>query len=489
MLLSRLAGALVVILVTVFSLNAVLHEDSPAHSTGVAGIAAQDPVSIAQLARTAKAGGFPPSASDRVANGKAWAKGKDKNGSGGATTTTSVSATTAPTVAVSSTTSIATTTSTAAPTTTTTRAPSTTSAATVAGVAVAPGVDIQSLVSSHPAGTVFVIKSGVHRRQRVVPKDGMVFVGEPGAILDGERVVDRAFSGGASNVTLQGLIIENYVPGAQQSAVGQAGNNWVVRNNEIRLISGIGLHAGQGSGWLVEDNYIHHNGQLGVASQGRNMVFVGNTIAFNNTEGYDQRWEAGGGKFLHTTGLVLRDNHVHDNKGPGLWTDSNNVDCLYEGNLVERNTREGIFHEISYDCVIRNNTVRDNAKTGIWIAASSNVEVVGNVVTNNLEGGISGSQDPRGSGSLGTYEIRNLNVHHNTITQLKVPSDSFWGWSGIQQQIKDPSIFTSKGNRFHDNTWVVASGIAKPFKWADQRVTWDQWRSYGHDTNGTLTYR
>jgi parallel beta-helix repeat protein len=358
-----------------------------------------------------------------------------------------------------------------------------------AGVMVAPGVDIQSLVSSHPAGTVFVIKSGVHRRQRVVPKDGMVFVGEPGAILDGERVVDRAFSGGASNVTLQGLIIENYVPGAQQSAVGQAGNNWVVRNNEIRLISGIGLHAGQGSGWLVEDNYIHHNGQLGVASQGRNMVFVGNTIAFNNTEGYDQRWEAGGGKFLHTTGLVLRDNHVHDNKGPGLWTDSNNVDCLYEGNLVERNTREGIFHEISYDCVIRNNTVRDNAKTGIWIAASSNVEVVGNVVTNNLEGGISGSQDPRGSGSLGTYEIRNLNVHHNTITQLKVPSDSFWGWSGIQQQIKDPSIFTSKGNRFHDNTWVVASGIAKPFKWADQRVTWDQWRSYGHDTNGTLTYR
>jgi parallel beta-helix repeat protein len=357
-----------------------------------------------------------------------------------------------------------------------------------AGVAVEPGMDIQSLVSSHPAGTVFVIKSGVHRRQRVVPKDGMVFVGEPGAVLDGERVVDRAFSGGASNVTLQGLIIENYVPGAQQSAVGQAGNNWVVRNNEIRLISGIGLHAGQGSGWLVEGNYIHHNGQLGVASQGRNMVFVGNTIAFNNTEGYDPRWEAGGGKFLHTTGLVLRDNHVHDNKGPGLWTDSNNVGCLYEGNLVERNTREGIFHEISYDCVIRNNTVRDNAKTGIWIAASSNVEVVGNVVTNNLEGGISGSQDPRGSGSLGTYEIRNLNVHHNTITQLKVPSDSFWGWSGIQQQIKDPSIFTSKGNRFHDNTWVVASGIAKPFKWADQRVTWDQWRSYDHDTNGTFTY-
>ena len=357
------------------------------------------------------------------------------------------------------------------------------------GRSVAPGADLDGLVASSPPGTAFVLEAGVHRGHRVMPKDGMSFYGRSGAVLDGGGVVDRAFSGGASNITIDGLIIQNYVPGASQAAIGQAGNNWVVRNNEIRSISGIGVHTGQGSGWLVKGNYIHHNGQLGLVASGRNMVIEGNRIAFNNTGGYDQRWEAGGAKFIRTSGLVVRNNHVHGNKGPGLWTDTDNIGCLYEGNLVEGNTREGIFHEVSYDCVIRNNTVRDNAKAGIWIAGSPNVEVYGNVVTNNLEAGIGASQDPRGSGAYGPHIISNLDVHHNKVTQLKVPSNSFWGWSGIQQQINDPSIFTSKGNRFHDNTWVVASGIAKPFKWADQRITWNQWRGYGNDTKGSFTYK
>ncbi|HEU4321205.1 MAG TPA: right-handed parallel beta-helix repeat-containing protein, partial [Acidimicrobiia bacterium] len=357
------------------------------------------------------------------------------------------------------------------------------------GIRVAPGADLDGLVKSSPPGTSFVLAAGIHRGHRVLPKEGMTFYGESGAILDGGGVVDRAFSGGASNITIQGLIIQNYVPGSSQSAVGQAGNNWVVRNNEIRYIAGIGLHTGQGSGWLVKGNYIHHNGQLGLAASGRNMVIEGNRIAYNNTQGYDPIWEAGGAKFIKTSGLVVRNNHVHDNKGPGLWTDTDNIGCLYEANLVEKNTREGIFHEISYDCVIRNNTVRDNAKAGIWIAGSPNVEVVGNVVTNNLEAGIGASQDPRGSGAYGPHIISNLDVHNNTISQLKVPSNSFWGWSGIQQQINDPSIFTSRGNRFRDNIWLVASGISKPFKWADQRVTWSQWRGYGNDTRGSFTYK
>ena len=56
----------------------------------------------------------------------------------------------------------------------------------------------------------------------------------------------------------------------------------------------------------------------------------------------------------------MRDNHVHHNEGPGLWTDIDNIHTLYEGNLVEHNANVGIFHEISYDAVIRNNIVRDN---------------------------------------------------------------------------------------------------------------------------------
>lgn len=59
--------------------------------------------------------------------------------------------------------------------------------------------------------------------------------------------------------------------------------------------------------------------------------------------------------------LLVSDNDVHHNKGPGLWTDINNIDTTYERNTVHNNTSHGIFHEISYRAIIRNNRATDNA--------------------------------------------------------------------------------------------------------------------------------
>jgi hypothetical protein len=42
-------------------------------------------------------------------------------------------------------------------------------------------------VNAAPEGTTFMPKSGVHRLQTVTPKNGNTFLGEPGAILDGEN--------------------------------------------------------------------------------------------------------------------------------------------------------------------------------------------------------------------------------------------------------------------------------------------------------------
>jgi Right handed beta helix region len=52
---------------------------------------------------------------------------------------------------------------------------------TIAGppvVAIAPGQNIQSVINSHPAGTTFLLKAGVHRRQTITPRTGDIFVGE-----------------------------------------------------------------------------------------------------------------------------------------------------------------------------------------------------------------------------------------------------------------------------------------------------------------------
>src|SRR4029453_16554825 len=100
--------------------------------------------------------------------------------------------------------------------------------------------------------------------------------------------------------------------------------------------------------------------QMGIGGSAPNLVVTANEIAFNNYAGYCTCWEAGGGKWTESRHLTITGNQVHDNRGPGLWTDSNNVDVLYAHNLVERNSGAGIFHETSFNAVIRDNIVRRN---------------------------------------------------------------------------------------------------------------------------------
>ncbi|MBT8203169.1 MAG: hypothetical protein KJO87_07685, partial [Acidimicrobiia bacterium] len=56
-------------------------------------------------------------------------------------------------------------------------------------VSVWPGDNIQAIVDSHPDGTTFYIRSGTHRMQRIRPKTGTAFIGEPGAVLNGSKVL------------------------------------------------------------------------------------------------------------------------------------------------------------------------------------------------------------------------------------------------------------------------------------------------------------
>jgi parallel beta-helix repeat protein len=370
----------------------------------------------------------------------------------------------------------------AAPTTT---APTT--AGTVSGVAVAPGQSIQAAVDKNPAGTTFVIKAGVHKRQSVIPKTGDTFVGESGAVLTGEGVTEFAFAGKNSDkVTIRGLVIEKYATPLQEGVVrgGSGSDGWLVENNEIRYNQGIGLKSS--TGWRVVGNYIHHNQQMGLGGTGSNMVIDGNEIAFNNYQKeVNPSWGGGGSKWVHSTDLVVRNNYSHDNYGPGLWTDGNNLNVVYEGNRVENNYHAGIKHEVSCDAVIRNNTVIGNgfgndgwiAGAGILVANSPNVEVYGNVVRNNNDGigGVNATRS-HSTDQRCKIELRNFWVHDNTI-EMKV------GHTGIVTNI-DSSVVTSMNNRFDRNTYILPND--GPFyRWGSTGITAAQWKAAGQDTNGT----
>jgi hypothetical protein len=297
-----------------------------------------------------------------------------------------------------------------------------------------------------------------------------------------------AFYGAIRDVTIRGLVIEKYANPAQTGAVdGRGSLGWIVEENDIRLNHGVGILTGDHM--LVSRNRIHHQGQLGIGGGGVAVVLEDNEIAFNNTAGYSWYWEAGGTKLAYTTGLIVRRNHSHHNRGPGLWTDIDNLRTTYEGNRVEDNDGAGIDHEISYAAIIRNNIIARNGwgssnhttwpeGSGILINSSPDVEIAGNTLMDNANG-IGLIQSARGEGLYGPHIVRNLDAHDNSITQ---PA----GFTGAAQDVGNAAVFAGRNIRFRRNRYVLRrNGV--PFRWSGAARTVAEWREYGQDVDGSFT--
>ncbi len=452
-----------------------------------------------------------------------------------------------------------------------------------------PGDNIQKAVNRKPEGITFIIKAGIHRLQQVKPKNGNTFLGEPGAIMSGARlltsfskesrywvasgqtqqgqahgscqrnadgsryhgckfpedlfiddvplwqvtslsevdpgkwyfdyaadkiylgddptghsvetsVTRHAFHGSARRVTIRGLIIEKYAVPAQHGAIhgedgtgGRLGKDWVVEGNEIRFNHGVGIRTGHRM--QVLRNNIHHNGQLGIGGTGDDVLVEGNEIAYNNFAGFSSGWEAGGSKWVKTRSLVIRSNHVHHNKGQGLWTDGDNIDTLYEFNLVINNVNEGIKHEISYNAIIRNNVVKWNGlgdDVWLWgsqilIQNSRNVEVYNNEVVVSAEGGdgIGIIHQNRGGGSYGPHISVDNYIHHNTITYF-----GNFGQTGAAADCKmcpapyDIESMFNGNNLFDYNTYRAPRLDWSRWEWRGTK-NWKGFKAEGQEPHGS----
>ncbi len=308
-----------------------------------------------------------------------------------------------------------------------------------------------------------------------------------------------AFNAASSpQVTLKTLVIEKYANGTQGSTLGPDGcaPDWRLDSNEFRLNHGNAACVAGAS--IVVGNYIHDQGQLGLSGVSNGILVERNEISNNKEAGYLAAWEAGGTKFLRGWNLVIRNNYVHDNNGPGLWTDYDNHNSTFELNHTARNLN-GINVELSFDQKIRYNIVEAERHTATDPSNGTNIvyggsinsvdsrrtEMYGNTVVATqspyTHGIIAVRTDridasPKSPTTSELFDQVDLNVHDNLIIQFQgvaagaaTYSKSPWSWNR---------------NRFANNTYKLDNLQANRFGWSFGLGTAAQWKAVGNDVAG-----
>jgi hypothetical protein len=251
------------------------------------------------------------------------------------------------------------------------------------------------------AGVTFWFEPGVHtlgtdKYSQIIAQNGSTYLGGPGAIIDGQNRNHYAFTNTAQNVVVRYLTIQNFgrysddplqdYGNFDQGVVNHdAGDHWTIEYNTIANNRGAGVFLGSHN--KVSFNCLKNNGQYGFSMYKRPLQSEGpptpeqpapgrsaivdielshNEIAGNNVDDWEASTKCGctgGGKFWDVRGARIVGNYVHDNRGTGLWADTNNIDFLFENNYIRDNDGVGIWYEISYNATIRANTFINNGWT------------------------------------------------------------------------------------------------------------------------------
>jgi hypothetical protein len=301
------------------------------------------------------------------------------------------------------------------------------------------------------------------------------------------------------------LIIEGFAtPGDQGAVFMYLGT---LENCEIRCNHGIGVSMSDVSGntLTVKNNYIHHNGLSGIYGAGG--LVKNNEIAWNNNSRFDPFWGGGGSKF-HTDGdgVTIEANYSYRNHGPGLWSDIQNVNHVYQYNICELNDRMGIFFEIGDIANIHHNIARRNGindpwdfdAAGIVGTSSPHVTVDSNILDRNAGGGVAAVRDNRGvlTGFVASNNL--VSLVQSTVFTMEDGFEGMgaflMGGSGTTAEALWANELCSEGhvpftgNKYYGD--LNAPRVPGTGKWLHTASTWydwNAWKGIGQDTSGQFT--
>lgn len=379
------------------------------------------------------------------------------------------------------------------------------------GVPVPSGTDLRSAVSKNPPGTTFCL-SGLHRQTTyVIPKSGDIFIGQPGATLNGSKIITFAREGrfwAATGQTQQNpqtngtcrpqsyqgcrypdavyldskplwrvMTLSELTPGSfyfdysadkiyvaddptghmvEAAVAPLAFKSWQTGVIDV-LIRGLTIEkfanaadvgAIEATNWTVENNEVRLNHGIGIAGA---AFLRGNYIHDNGKLGLYS---------AHRSGNLVENNTISRNNwasfaptveaGGAKWSWMTSL--TVRGNTVVDNIGPGLWTDWNNRHILyENNTVLGNAQEGIFHEAGYNAIIRNNIVRANGFGTLTGWLD--GAGIL-VNSSPNVEIYGNVV-------DRNWNGIGLTQTNRGAGPYGPReltNVLVHDNVVTMARG-------------------------------
>ena len=184
----------------------------------------------------------------------------------------------------------------------------------------------------------------------------------------------------------------------------------------------VGLRCKAGS--TCRDMNIHHHSQSGIQVGGGSVDLINNFVHHNNLDlepvhGDNPCWNSGGIHMVVGNDVRVTGNRLTHNGCDGVHADTGARFDRFAKNLISKNSRFGVFIEISCDIDIRDNRIQGNGGAGVAVYNSPRVAVYDNVFGGNRGPGIRwwdradrpygpGAADCRPKDSTGGYASGNV---------------------------------------------------------------------------------
>ncbi|MGI4790888.1 MAG: right-handed parallel beta-helix repeat-containing protein [Janthinobacterium lividum] len=279
---------------------------------------------------------------------------------------------------------------------------------------------------------------------------------------------------GKSYVNLHGLSLVacNGTSEGDYSGVLQTdGSHWTIDACTFQYGDFCGVRLG-GTDHVIRNCHILDNGDVGINLSGsdsahsfgvwqnrppQHILLDALVVTGNNYRHFDEAWHSGGIKVIPSArDVTVRGCKVSNNRGTGIWFDTDWGNIVIEGNFVYKNDA-GIAYEISrplpndgFGAMIRNNRVIENKGQGIYVSASQGAVVENNTCSgNDFDIVIHGM--PRG-GSSGPLSLQNNVVANNIVNAKQVDIVLYQG--------PDASNNRLDGNYYVSSTGQITLSLA-----------------------------